>query len=200
MESDPRRTVRLSRLSRFLSLLLRHRPTRFPLQLDEQGYADLRDVMGIVQKLPNFRWVTQADLDAVLTLPGRRRFELRDRKIRALYGHSAVRPTYDAGIPPETLYHGTSVECLESIHQQGILPEERSYVHLATTPELARSIALRHTADPVVLRVDAGAAHREGSTFYHPVEEIYLCDRVPPVYIRERVPVQAALPDIPDEE
>ena len=62
---------------------------------------------------------------------------------------------------------------------------ERQYVHLATTPEMARTIALRHTTEPVILRVDAVGASEAGVAFYHPVEEIYLCDAVPPAFVTQ---------------
>ncbi|MCJ7823829.1 MAG: RNA 2'-phosphotransferase, partial [Anaerolineales bacterium] len=65
----------------------------------------------------------------------------------------------------------------------GLRPMERQYVHLATTPETAREIALRHTESPEILCVDVAGAHATGVAFYHPVEEIYLADAVPPVYI-----------------
>lgn len=200
MEIDPRRTVRLHRLSRFLSLLLRHRPARFPIKLDEQGYAELRDVMAMLQKLPNLRWATRADIQAVVDLPGRQRFEIVESKIRALYGHTAVRPSYEAVAPPEVLYYGGSEECLDSIRREGIQPHEHSYVHLATTPEGARSMALRSTPDPVVVKIDARGAHMRGEPFYHPVDGIFLCGEIAPADIGDRVTVSAPTPDIPDEE
>ena len=63
----------------------------------------------------------------------------------------------------------------------------RQYVHLATTPETARSIALRHTESPLILRVDAARAGAAGVVFYHPVAEIYLCDAVPPAFVTPQV-------------
>ncbi len=175
--------ARLRKLSRFLALLLRHRPERFPISMDAEGYAELDAVMKILKGLPNFRWATRADIEAVLALPGRKRFEIVGERIRALYGHSVIRPTYTPVAPPAVLYHGTAPENLEAIRCEGLRPMQRQYVHLATTPEMARSIALRHTHEPVILRIDAARAHAAGVVFYHPEENIYLCEAVQTEFI-----------------
>ena len=179
---------RQQKLSRFLSLLLRHRPTRFPIRLDDEGFADLGEVLEMVQALPNFRWVTLDDIEAVVEQSGPRRFEIvaaggRTRRIRALYGHSAVRPTYDPVTPPDTLYYGVDATEVESVRREGLRPADRHYLSLVPDPDLARSAALRYAPDPVVLAIDAAAAFTAGRAFYRPTETVYLCDHVPPEYI-----------------
>ncbi len=180
--------AQIRKLSKFLSLLLRHHPEKFPLKLDEAGYADLNEILRILRGLPNFRWATRSDVDAVLALPGRQRFEIvmesGVERIRALYGHSAVRPEYEAVTPPDVLYHGTAPEALEAIFQEGLKPMARQYVHLAVDAETARGIAARHTSTPVILRVDAAAAHAAGIEFYHPTASIYLVETLPPEYLK----------------
>ena len=171
------------KLSKFLSLLLRHRPARFPVPLDDEGYAALDEIMHILNGLPNFRWATRSDVEAVVESPGRRRFEITGDRIRALYGHTAFRPTYEPVEPPDVLYHGTAPETREAIKREGLRPMQRQYVHLAATRETAHSIALRHTHEPVILSIDASRAHADGMAFYHPTEEIYLCAHVPATYI-----------------
>jgi len=186
--TDRRQQARLRRLSKFLSLLLRHRPVKFPIQLDAAGYADLREIMRILKGLPNFRWATRADINAVLDTPGRQRYEIvadadGHERIRALYGHTAIRPTYQAVTPPGVLYHGTAPANLEAIQRTGLKPLARQYVHLATDTETARSIALRHTHEPVILHINAAAAHTAGHSFYHPTANIYLTEKLAPDYI-----------------
>ncbi len=185
MEKQQRLDQKHLKLSKFLSLLLRHRPARFPIPLDNEGYADLNEIMRILNGLPNFRWATRSDVEAVVECPGRRRFEIEGERIRALYGHSAFGPTYEPVEPPDTLYHGTTPESLEGIERDGLRPMRRQYVHLAMTTELAHSIALRHTHEPVILVIDAGRAHADGIEFYHPVKEIYLCEHVPAEYVTQ---------------
>ena len=84
MSTNRHRDARLRKLNRFLALLLRHRHARFPISIDEDGYADLATVMHILKGLPNFRWATRADIDAALDLSEHNRFEIVDGRIRAL--------------------------------------------------------------------------------------------------------------------
>jgi putative RNA 2'-phosphotransferase len=93
-------------------------------------------------------------------------------------------PEYEAVTPPDVLYHGTTPEALETIFQEGLKPMARQYVHLAEDEATARSIALRHTPEPVILTVDAAAAHANGIAFYHPTPLIYLVETMPPAYLK----------------
>ncbi len=86
---------RMVKLSKFLSLLLYHRAERFPIPMDEEGYASLDEVLHILKGLPNFRWAGRSDVEEVVNIPGRRRFEIdaAGRRIRALKGHTAPQTT-----------------------------------------------------------------------------------------------------------
>jgi putative RNA 2'-phosphotransferase len=169
-------------------MLLRHQPTRFPVKLDAEGYADLAKVMRVLKALPNFRWATRDDIDAVLALPGRERFEISasasGTKIRALYGHSALRMDYEPAEPPDTLYYGTSPEMAVILLKEGLTPRERAYIHLAPTADEARRSALRLSAEPVAIAIDAAAAHADGIAFYAPTSGVYLTATVPATYLR----------------
>ncbi len=186
---DVRQTLRLQKLGRFLSLLLKHRSTRFPVQLDPEGYAALKDVMGILKRLPNFRWATATDVKAVLDLPGVPRFEILEahghgKRIRALPDPPPDRPQYEPVTPPDVLYYGAAPENLDAVRREGLLPADRAYVHLAVTPAGARSAALRVSAHPAILQIDAATAIAEGHQFYSPAPGVYLTDAIPPHYIQ----------------
>lgn len=177
-----------TQLSRFLALILRHEPDQHGLALDSDGFAALSAVWRAVQtQFPGV--YTLADLLALgETPPGKRRFEFKDSppRMRALYGHSsgATPVEYVRAAPPEFLFHGTTVERAGRIRKQGLLPGRRQYVHLTTNLERARSSAARHRdAQPVILSIRAGAAHRAGIAFYHPEQEHFLAAHVPPQFI-----------------
>ena len=183
MNGTLRREHQLRTLSRFLLMLLRHRPARFPVTLDGQGFADLADVMRILDALPNFRWAARADVGAAMALPGRARFEVvrdkRGSRIRALYGHTALRPEHEPVVPPDALYVAVAPESLAEVERQGLVPKELRYVHLAITPTEARRSVLRLTDTPVVLSIDAAVAHAGGCVFYSPTEGVYLVESLP---------------------
>ena len=173
---------RLVKLGKFLALILRHQPERFALELDEEGWASLSEVMEIVRGLPNLRWATRADVMHVVaegTGDGKRRFQMEGKRIRARYGHSIAQPiTYEPCTPPPVLYHGTAPDALEAIRRDGLRPLGRQYVHLSPDSETAIRVGVRHDERPVVLTVNAAEAHAAGVEFYQADEAVYLARRI----------------------
>lgn len=185
MREELRRASQLRKLSRFLILMLYHRPARFPITLDEQGYAHIGEIMRLLKGLPNFRWATQADIDAVIELPGRRRFERSGDRIRALSEQETERPIYPEAVPPAKLYYGSAPESTTLIEREGLVSDPGDYVRLSTTPDSARSAALRHSATPVVWVVDAAAAHSSAHPFYETEEGIFLVRALPARFLQK---------------
>lgn len=103
--------------------------------------------------------------------------------IRANYGHSLP---IDLGIepvePPELLYHGTAVRFLVSIKMKGIVPKERTHVHLSPDEESAREVGQRH-GKPVVLNIQSRRMHEDGFKFYLSASGLWLTGKVPPEYV-----------------
>ena len=183
-------TRRLTKLSKFLALILRHQPERFALAIDEQGWAPFAEVLEIVQGLPNFRWATRADVMAVVeggTGTDKRRFEVEGNRIRARYGHSFAQPTisYEPCVPPPVLYHGTSPQALASIRREGLEPMGRQYVHLSPDLDTAVRVGARHDEHPVILTIRAAEAHVAGVAFYQADEAVYLARHVPATFLIE---------------
>jgi putative RNA 2'-phosphotransferase len=177
---------RLIKLSKFLSLILRHQPERFALAIDEEGWASLPEVMEILSGLPNFRWATRADVMHVVEegTDDKRRFEVAENRIRARYGHSFAQPIrYEPCTPPAVLYHGTSRGSLAAICREGLRPMGRQYVHLSPDPETAVRVGARHDEEPVVLTIRAAEAHAAGVVFHRADEAVYLAKRVPAEFV-----------------
>ncbi|MDR5683115.1 MAG: RNA 2'-phosphotransferase [Armatimonadota bacterium] len=176
---------RAERLSRLLSLILRHRPETVGLALDRHGWVPLDALLEAVRTQRGWETVTAADLEAVLALPGRRRFELREGRVRARYGHSVdVEPPSEPVRPPEWLYHGTTRDRLAAVLKEGLRPQGRRFVHLSLTPAQALEAARRHGTEPVVLTIHARRAHDAGVRFYAGSPEVYLAEAVPPEFVR----------------
>ena len=103
--------------------------------------------------------------------------------MRARQGHSVA---VDLGLapvaPPEVLYHGTVAAALDAILLEGLRPMGRQQVHLSPDVETARAVGARR-GRPIVLRVAAGAMHRDGYAFTVSSNGVWLTDAVPPRYI-----------------
>jgi putative RNA 2'-phosphotransferase len=175
----------LVRLSKFLAVLLRHEPAKFGLTLDEEGFADTDAVWEQVNRRYPARYTYQDLLKAVEgDQQGKKRYEIRGRRIRALFGHSTPEKiAYPPAIPPEFLYHGTTSEALASIRAEGLRSLSRQYVHLAVNVGRAEQVARRHAGKPVMLVIRALEAYRAGIAFYNPEPEHYLAEAIPPEYI-----------------
>ncbi len=120
------------RMSKRLSLWLRHRPKAAGLSLDAQGWADTSSVLAALQAagLPS----THSALMAVVAANDKQRFGVSEdsARIRARQGHSVpVHLQWPAATPPMLLYHGTVERFLASIMAQGLQRMGRHHVHLS---------------------------------------------------------------------
>ena len=176
-------TPDLTRISKYLSLILRHKPEVIGIQLDAHGWADVNEVLaGISRKYPINRDV----LEEIVDRDEKQRYAFSEdgTKIRANQGHSIqVGVELPVTAPPETLYHGTARRFSASIEAQGLLPQSRLYVHLSPDQETAEKVGRRH-GKPVIYRVDAGQMHRDGYRFYLSVNGVWLTKAVPAAYLK----------------
>ncbi|MCY0914301.1 RNA 2'-phosphotransferase [Massilia antarctica] len=162
--SDSNRTVAVSK---FLSLILRHSPGTIGLTLDQNGWADIDEL--ITRAARHGKRITPELLREVVADNDKRRFAISDdgKRIRASQGHSVA--GVDLALvpvtPPPVLYHGTASRFTASIRDQGLIPGSRHHVHLSADTATAISVGQRHGV-PVVLAVQAGALHEQGQQFY----------------------------------
>ena len=172
-----------TRLSRTLSLWLRHRPDAGGLVLDERGWTEVDAVLAalVARGMP-----ASADrLHGMVERNDKQRFELTPdgKRIRARQGHSVeVDLDWSAQVPPELLYHGTVGRFLHGILTEGLRPMGRHHVHLSPVVETARRVGERRGA-PVVLAVRALELHRAGTIFFLTGNQVWLTAAVPPGFI-----------------
>ncbi|NNE42725.1 MAG: RNA 2'-phosphotransferase, partial [Gemmatimonadetes bacterium] len=165
-----------TRLSKFLSLVLRHRPDEYGLKMDLEGWVDFDDLIDVLAAEDVVGENAEEIVQDLVNSGDRPRFQIADGKIRALYGHSSrVNLDYPECEPPDTLYNGTSVENARSIKENGLPPAGRAYVHLSSTAEEALSIGRRHDDDPVLIEIDTFAAIETGIKFHQATALIWLC-------------------------
>lgn len=175
----------LTRLSQFMSLVLRHRAPAFGLTPDAEGFVPLEALVAIVEKNSHLR-VGRSEILAVVENSRPKRYEMRGELIRATYGHSLKSEApiwYPPVEPPPTLFHGTHPRAIESIREHGLRAMNRQYVHLSTTLERARAVAHRRTKTPILLIIRAQAAQAAGITFHSPEPKHFLARAIPPEFI-----------------
>lgn len=171
------------KLSKFLSLILRHKPHLVGIELDGEGWADV-DLL--LQALNNHHHVVDmARLERVVATNDKQRFAFDDnkQKIRANQGHSInICLNLPETTPPDVLYHGTASVFLGSILADGINKQSRQYVHLSADVQTAIKVGSRH-GKAAVLVVDSQKMHQAGIKFYQADNGVWLTDDVPAVYL-----------------
>jgi putative RNA 2'-phosphotransferase len=173
----------LVKISKFLSLVLRHKPARFGLSLDQHGWTSVDALLAAANRAGVS--LTRELLRQVLRQSEKQRFAFSDDglRVRATYGHSvAVDLGLEPVMPPEILFHGTAMRFIESIKEQGLRRGTRLYVHLSPDEHTAISVGRRH-GSPVVLTVKALRMHEKGFKFYRSDSGTWLTNSVPAEYI-----------------
>jgi len=131
------------------------------------------------------RDLSQAELQRAIESSTKRRHEIIGGRIRALYGHSVPNKLRrEPAAPPIILFHGTSPEAARKIARDGLKPMSRQYVHLSVDGITAREVGRRKSMTPVLLEVEAGAAHESGVVFYVGNDKVWLAELVPGRFVR----------------
>jgi len=176
-----------TKLSKTLSYILRHHPESFDLKLAADGSVKTDQLLNSLKN--KFEQISRGDLIELVKNDPKDRFSFLEgrERIRANYGHSieGVDPDYEAIKPPELLYHGTTPRVKDKILAEGLKAMGRNYVHLSVGVEEAKKVAQRRTDAPVILKVKALNAYHDGQKFFKTAENIYLTNRLSPVYLKK---------------
>ena len=176
----------LVRVSKFLSLVLRHAPEKIGIRLDEAGWVSIAQLLkacaahGFPLRIEELREVVEGN--------DKRRFAFSEdgQRIRASQGHSIpVELGYEPAAPPPVLYHGTIERFLGSIKEHGLLKGKRHHVHLSEDAATATRVGERR-GRPVVLEINSGRMHADGHSFQRSANGVWLAEHVPPAYISFR--------------
>jgi putative RNA 2'-phosphotransferase len=164
------------RISKLLSLILRHRPDEFGLNMDQYGFIPLDEVVESVQQ--RYSAVEEDDVRDLVGTSRQHRFEIVDDRIRALYGHSFfVEMDGEPMEPPEHLYLCVPSAQGRRMQEEGIRSEDRFYLHLSPTREVAESRA-GTVAAPCIVEVRAAAATAEAQVQFWSRGEVVLTKHV----------------------
>lgn len=172
------------KLSKFISLILRHQPDTVGLTLDEHGWADVQELITGINK--SNRVIDMDTLERIVAEDDKKRYSFNEdfTKIRANQGHSVkVDVELKECEPPNTLFHGTAERFVSSIKAEGLKPKSRLYVHLSADEAIAIKVGSRHGM-PRVLVIDAAKMYADGFKFYLSDNGVWLTEFIPVEYLR----------------
>lgn len=105
----------LNKTSKFLSLILRHRPDTVGITLDEHGWANVSELIDGISKT---QYIDMAMLEKIVATDNKQRYAFNEDKtlIRANQGHSIpVDVELPETKPPVILYHGTGEKYMKKL-------------------------------------------------------------------------------------
>jgi len=162
-----------------MAYILRHSPEEFGLRPDREGFVPLDEFVKALQTV--YPDVTEELVREIVERDAKGRYEIRDGKIRARYGHSfPVSLNHEEDTESRVLYHGTPRRNLTRIMREGLRPMRRQFVHLSTSRSEAIETGRRHGKDVVLLIIDAECLRRKGLRVYKAGKNVRIVERVPP--------------------
>jgi putative RNA 2'-phosphotransferase len=174
-------------ISKFLSLILRHKPETIGIVVDQNGWTNVKSLLeksneyGIQFDLEILKHIVDTNL--------KKRFAFNSdfSKIRASQGHSLeIELGYTNHKPPQILFHGTSEKSVESIFENGIEKQKRQHVHLSCDIDTAIKVGQRH-GKPFVFRILAEEMYNDKFEFYISDNNVWLTSNVPKKYLKRNV-------------
>lgn len=174
----------LKNTSKYLSLILRHKPEAIGITLDGYGWANVDELIAGIAKTHD---CSMEILEEIVRTDEKQRYSFNEDKtlIRANQGHSVqVDVELEEAVPPKELWHGTGEKYEASIDAQGLVPKSRLYVHLSKDKDTALKVGRRH-GKPVLYIVKTGEMFRDGFQFYLSKNGVWLTKEVPAKYLKK---------------
>ena len=180
------------RRSKFMSLILRHKPEQIGVSLDEHGYIYIDELIAGMNERGMKTNIN--DIKRIVRQDDKQRYTIKGDMIRANQGHSKHVNLDLLPLPkddvPEYLYHGTSGTIKSIILKDGIKKMKRQYVHLSKDKPTAITVATRHfntNKDYVVFIINAHKMIDDNISIYKSDNGVYLIDYVDPKYIENYI-------------
>ena len=171
-------------ISKYIALVLRHKPEEANLTLNKEGYCNTNDLIKAIRN--KFGKFSMEDLETIVAEDSKGRYSFNKYKtmIRANQGHSTnqVDITFKEVVPPDVLYHGTATRFVNSIYESGLKPMSRQYVHLSKDEDTAVKVGSRH-GDLFMFKVNSKQMYEDGYKFYLSENGVYLTKEVPVKYL-----------------
>lgn len=171
----------LEQIGRTMAGVLRHFPEKFGLEMDDQGFINLREfVNALKNQSKRYHWLRPHHIIAIIETDPKGRYQISNDMIRATYGHSIELnlrlPTENI---PDSLYYPTTPEEADILLETGLKPSDRKMVHLSKTYNDALSAGKVRTGEPIILEIDAKRAIDEGIVIGQAGRTVFLAPEIP---------------------
>ena len=180
------RTGERNSMARRLALILRHAPEKFDLEMDINGWVDIKDIIRQFKKgdEKRYHWLRPHHFNAISETDPKGRYEVRGIMIRATYGHTLE---IELDLPtdniPDALYFPCDPEQSDNLLEIGLSPGSRAHVHLSASIRSAAEAGKVHFSLPTILEVDTARMVASGEIIWHAGVTVYLTEKVEGEYL-----------------
>tara|TARA_R110002050_G_scaffold34397_8_gene86866 strand:+ start:31259 stop:31936 length:678 start_codon:yes stop_codon:yes gene_type:complete len=174
----------MKKISKLLSLVLRHKPHILNLKMDDKGWVNVDELLINIYEIKGITLLYD-ELIEIVESNDKKRFTFNNNKsaIRANQGHSInVDLDMEELVPPSILYHGTVEKYLKDIKSMGLKKMNRQHVHLSSDIGTAKNVGSRR-GKPIILEVNTTKMIEDGCKFYKSKNGVWLTDYVDSKYI-----------------
>ena len=175
---------KIKKTSKFLSYVLRHNPAEIELELDENGWVEITQL--ITHANNHGKNIDRELIEQVVSTNDKQRFAISEdgKMIRANQGHSIeIKLDLEPSVPPAVLLHGTAEKNLGLITGDGLSKMSRHHVHLSECKKTASAVGRRY-GKLVLLEIDTVKMIQDGFQFFKSENNVWLVDSVPAQYIK----------------
>lgn len=175
--------IKVDDLGRLLVYMLGHKPAEFGLVPSPEGFVPLKELLKAIHEEPGRRHVHRSHINEVLLGKDRFLFEVDGNRIRAV--DRKWEQDFESPGPsslPKILFTAVRRRAQPAAMEKGLKSPAGRYLILSPDEETASKIGKRRDPQPVLLRVEAEKAGKEG-VFIHPFDTLFLCEEIPPRYI-----------------
>jgi len=171
--------------ARKLALVLRHAPEKFDLEMDINGWIDVRDITRKFKESNRRQhWMRPHHIRAISETDPKGRYEVKGNMMRATYGHTVEieldLPTLEI---PDSLYFPCNPEESDNLLEVGLNPGDRLHVHLSSSIKSAATAGRFHMKNPAIIEIDSARMVASGETIWHAGVTVYLSESVPPDFL-----------------
>ena len=176
-----------TKLSRYISYLLRHHPEDLELTMDNNGWVNCNELVNKIHKTG--KYIINIDiLKQIVKEDDKQRYSFSSdgKCIRANQGHSIkdVDLQLNPVKPPDILLHGTNETNVKLIFGSGCISSmSRQYVHLSEDVITAFTVGSRHGGAPVALFIDCKKMYKDGYLFYKSENNVWLTNKIDLKYV-----------------
>ncbi|MCQ2055993.1 MAG: RNA 2'-phosphotransferase [archaeon] len=167
------------KLGRTLAGILRH--GKFNLEMNDQGFVKIKSIVSTIRdKNQRMHWLRSHHIIALVETDEKGRYQISENFVRATYGHTI---NVDLKLPtdniPSELYYPTTEEEADIILETGLMPSDRSMVHLSLTFDDAFRAGLVRVKNPVILTINCSKCIEMGYDIGRAAKTVFLCKQVP---------------------